>query len=141
MYLLHDLCIFGFKEPNYNKILDKWLRVSKTTEPFNNTKAYHRQMMLESMKNRSNLSLLKKEYKDAQGRSRRVVTGMMQSKEKPDRLIVHNLVGNPFSSKDDRFKGAIKSLEKRSGKKKIQIDPITPAVDDLYNNTIGYKRI
>lgn len=140
MYLLHDVC-FAYKEPNYNKILDKWLRVSRKIEPFNDTKAYHRQMMLESMRNRPNLSLLKKQYKDAQGRNRRVVTGMAQMKEKPDRLIVDNLVGNPFSAKDDRFKGAIKSIEKKAGKKNIQIDPITPAVDRLYNETIGHKRV
>ena len=138
MYLLAD---FAFKELNYNKILDKWLKVSKKTEPFNDTKAYHRQMMLQSMKNRSNLSLLKKDYKDAQGRSRRVVTGMVQSKDKPDRLIVSNLVGNPFSRKDTRFKGAMKSIEKKAGKRHVEIDAITPAVDKLYNDTIGYKRI
>ncbi len=141
MYLLHDICSFGYKPPNYNKILDKWLRVSKKIEPFNDTKAYHRQMMLDSMRNRQGLELLKKEYKDFSGKTRRVVTGMAQTKEKPDRLIVNNLVGNPFSRKDDRFKGAMKSIEKRSGKKKVEIDAITPAVDRLYNDTIGYKRI
>ncbi len=60
MYLLHDICSFGYKPPDYNKILDKWLRVSKKIEPFNDTKAYHRQMMLDSMRNRQGLELLKK---------------------------------------------------------------------------------
>ena len=126
MYLLHDLCFarFGYQPPNYNKIIDKWIKVSKKTEPFNNTKAYHRQMMLDSMRDRQGLSLLKKEYKDTQGRKRKVVTGIMQAKEKPDRLVVNYLAGNPFSAKDDRFRGAMKSIEKKSGKKKVQIDAI-----------------
>ena len=138
MYLLSD---FGYKPTNYNKILDKWLSVSKKIEPFNDTKAYHRQMMLQSMRNRQSLSLLKKDYTDAQGRSRRVVTGMVQSKDKPDRLVVSNLVGNPFSAKDKKFKGALDSVRKKAGTRNIEIDSITPKVDMLYNKKLGDKRV
>lgn len=143
MYLLHDLCFapFAYKDPNYNKIIDKWIKVSKKTEPFNNTKAYHRQMMLDSMRDRQGLSLLKKEYRDTQGRKRKVVTGIMQAKEKPDRLVVNYLAGNPFSARDKRFRGALDTIEKKAGRRKIQIDPITPAVDKLYDDKFGYKRI
>jgi len=138
MYLLAE---FAFKEPNYNKILDKWSRISKSIEPFNDTTAYHRQMMLDSMRNRQGLELLKKEYKDTQGRNRRVVTGMMQGKDKLDRLIVRNLVGNPFSKRDNKFKGAVDSVRKRAGTKNIEIDPINNAVDRLYNKKLGSKRV
>lgn len=138
MYLLHD---FGYKEPDYNKILNKWYRVSKKIEPFNNTKAYHRQMMLDSMRDRQGLQLLKKEYKDTQGRKRKVVTGIMQAKEKPDRLVVNYLAGNPFSAKDSKFRGALDSIEKKAGRRKIQIDPLTPTVDKLYDDKFGYKRV
>lgn len=141
MYLLHDIQSFAYKPPDYNKILDKWLKISKATEPFNDTTAYHRQMMLGSMRNKQGLELLKKEYKDPQGRKRKLVTGMAQLEDKPDRLIVKNLVGNPFSKKDKRFKGALKSVRKRAGNKDIEIDAITNTVDRLYNRKLGDKRI
>lgn len=140
MYLLHDICIFGYKQPNYNKILDKWLKVSKATEPMSSTTAYHRQMLLQSMRNRPNTELLTKTYKDGT-KTRRVATGIMVGKQKPDRLRVDYVAGNPFSAKDKRFKGALKSIEKKAGDKKIEIDPITNAVDRLYDRTLGNKRI
>jgi hypothetical protein len=141
MYLLHDIQSFAYKPPDYNKILDKWLKVSKATEPFNDATAYHRQMMLGSMRNRQGLELLKKEYKDSQGRIRKLVTGMAQVEDKPDRLVVKNLVGNPFSKKDKKFKGALESVRKRAGDKGIEIDSITPRVEMLYNKKLGDKRI
>lgn len=140
MYLLHDLCSFGYKPPDYNKILDKWLRISKATEPMNSTTAYHRQMLLQSMRNRPNTELLTKTYKDG-NKTRRVATGIMVGKQKPDRLRVDYIAGNPFSAKDKRFKGALSSVREKAGNKDIEIDSITPAVDRLYNRKLGDKRI
>lgn len=143
MYFLQDFYFtsFAYKPPDYNKILDKWSRISKKIEPFNDTTAYHRQMMLDSMRNKQGLELLKKEYKDSKGRTRQLVTGMAQIKDKPDRLIVANLVGNPFSRKDKKFKGALDSVKKRAGDRDIAIDAITPAVDRLYNKKLAGKRV
>jgi len=134
------LCDFGYKPPDYNKILDKWVKVSKKIEPMNSTTAYHRQMLLQSMRNRPNTELLTKTYKDGD-KTRRVATGIMVSKTKPDRLRVDYIAGNPFSSKDKRFKGALESVRRKAGDKDIEIDSITPVVERLYNRKLGDKRI
>lgn len=140
MYLLHDIQEFGYKSPDYNKILDKWTRVSKATEPMNSTTAYHRQMLLQSMRNRPNTELLTKTYKDGT-KTRRVATGIMVGKMKPDRLRVDYIAGNPFGAKDKKFKGALDSVRKKAGDKAVEIDPISPAINRLYNKKLGDKLI
>ena len=134
------LCDFGYKSPDYNKILDKWVKISKKIEPMNSTTAYHRQMLLQSMRNRPNTELLTKTYKDGD-KTRRVATGIMVGKTKPDRLRVDYIAGNPFSTKDKRFRGALESLRRKAGDKDIEIDSITPSVEKLYNIKLGDKLI
>jgi len=125
---------FAFKNPDWNRVLKQWHKNSVQLEPFNSAKTYHRQTVLKSLadKPKDGLSFLTKTYKDGT-KTRRVATGILQSKDKPDKLIAKYMVGNPRSAVDKRFKGALESLDQRVGKRKIEIDGINPATQELYD--------
>jgi hypothetical protein len=141
MYLLFDIVDFGYKPLNYNKILDKWTKISKAIEPADSKTALHRQGVLQAMRNHPNTQLLTKTYKDSSGNQRRVATGIMVGEATPSVLRVDYVAGNPFSAKNKKLKGALQSLRAEAGTRSIDIDAITPTVKQLYNRRLGDKML
>lgn len=141
MYLLPDLSFasFGYKEPNIPKIINKWQKLSKKVEPTKHTRHTILNMMSYSP---NEVTILKKTYKDG-NKTRKVATGLMEAYDSPrtGNLVVHGLVGNPKSVVDPRFKGALDSVDKIRGKRKISIAGVNDDLEKLYDKKFGSNRV
>ena len=75
-------------------------------------------------------------------KKRKLVTGIAEISQKDSKkVIVNSLVGNPKSTEDDRFRGALNSLDKKVGKRKIRIVGINDEVDDMYKKKFGDRLV
>ena len=148
MYILAD---FAYKKPDWVKVLTKWENSAGNLK--GNPKNYDRSYVIDRLKNKAvdaednidelGFKFLKKEYRDPKTNSkRRVVTGIADiSKNTPSRIDVDYLVGNPKAEKDKRFKGALESLNKEVGNKKIYIVGLSKKVDDIYKKKFGDRLV
>ena len=150
MYLMSD---FAYKDPDWMKVLNKWW--SKTKDSLENE--YNpinedRLNVISGLRGSVNvaqhtdkkpkLEFLKKVYIDKNTKKKRkVVTGIAEISEKSSKRIdVPLLVGNPASQYDDRFSGALDSLDKKVGKRKIYINGVNDEVNDMYKKKFGDRK-
>lgn len=150
MYILAD---FTYKKPDWMKVLNKW--GSKTKDMLENEANPINQDRLDvinSIRGKVNvahytdkppkLEFLKKTYTDKNtGKKRKVVTGIAEIPKKNSKLVdVEHLVGNPSGEYDDRFKGALDSLDKKVGKRNVYITGINDDVSNMYRKKFGDRK-
>jgi len=150
MYLMSD---FGYKDPDWMKVLNKWGSTTKDLlrnehNPINEDRLDVINAMRGSTNLRQHLNtkpkleFLKKTYTDLKsGKKRKVVTGIAEVPIKTAKSIhVEHLVGNPASQYDERFSGALSSLDKKVGKRNIHIVGINDHIDDMYKKKFGNRK-
>jgi hypothetical protein len=145
MYILAD---FAYKNPDWMKVLNKWEKATGELKP--KAKNYDRSYVIDRLKNsltdqenKLDFKFLKKEYKDPKtNKNRKLVTGIAGiSENTPSKIDVQYLVGNPKADKNPKFKGALNSLDKKVGNRKISMVGLSKKVDDMYKKKFGDRLV
>ena len=153
MSKMYFLCDFGFQpmtSEKWGRVIDNWKKKTALVPSRELDRTRALQAMKEDLEPEK-MHFLKKEYKGQDKKQHRVTTGIAkydtyEKADLPNRQIrkhlnVENLVGNPKSQQDPRFKGATQSLNKKlKSQDTIAIEGINPRVESLYENTFGEKR-
>lgn len=145
---------FAYKKPDWMKVLNNWRSKTKDLlenefNPINED----RLEIIDKMRGIANVAkysnkdpklefLKKTSVNPYTGKKSRVVTGIAEIPRKSAKQIeVDYLVGNPLGEYDDRFKGALSSLDKKVGQRKILIKGINEDVENMYKKKFGDRKI
>ncbi len=146
MYLLIDFSFVPMTDQKWGRVLDKWIATSKKYSNLESPiKNKNRLKILNDLKNthysRTKFEFLKKKYQDPKtNKQRKLVTGIAAIPQKDSKkVVVDLLVNNPKSIKDPKFKGAVQSLDKKIGARKIDIIAVNDPVYDLYTEKFGTR--
>lgn len=145
---------FAYKKPDWMKVLNKWR--SKTSDLLENELNpinEDRLTIIDKMRGTANVAkysnkepklefLKKTTINPRTGKKSKVVTGIAEIPRKSAKQIeVDYLVGNPSAEYDDRFSGALSSLDKKVGKRKILIKGINDDVENMYKKKFGDRKV